>query len=264
VQGAPRVLTDDDGAFVAETGALLARRKIAHVAEAPGRHARLSRLDRYVGTLRGQLRALFASTRGNVWYEHLGALTLAYNTKSHRSLREVPLLKKIGAVAPADVTPRLERAVQAHDLSLAPAVRRRVDALGNKKGDRVRVLLRVRGSLSTKAEISVWNSSVHRVVAREGANLVRLDSAPDGYPQLWPVHELQRLPPGPVLQPRAPKARASVAGVARALGVAQQEMGGVSMRPPKPPTVAGVRGDKFVVPGAAVRKSGRARVAPRR
>jgi hypothetical protein len=176
----------------------------------------------------------------------------------------VPLLKKIGATAPADVTPRLERAVQVHDLALVPAVRRRVDKLGVKKGDRVRVLLRVRGSLDTKAEISVWSASVHRVVAREGANLVRLDSAPDGYPTLWPVHELQRLPPGPVLKPRAAKARASVAGVARALGAAQQEMGGVSMRPPKPPTVPGVRGDKFVVPGAAPRKGTRARVAPRR
>jgi hypothetical protein len=149
------LLTDDDGAFVAETGALLARRGVAHVQESPGRHARLSRLDRYVGTLRGQLRALFASTRGNEWLPHLGALTLSYNTTSHRSLREVPLLKKMGATAPADVTPRLERAVQANDLARVPVVRRRVGKLGISKGDLVRVLLRVRGSLSTKAEISV-------------------------------------------------------------------------------------------------------------
>jgi hypothetical protein len=166
------------------------------------------------------------------------------------------------------VTPRLERAVQAHDLSRVPAVRRRVDKLGVKKGDRVRVLLRVRGSLDAKSEISVWSASVHRVVAREGANLLRLDSAPAGYPTLWPVHEVQRLPPGPVLQPRAAKARASVAGVARALGAAQQELETTLVsrptQPPKPKSAPVARGQALVVAGAEPRRSGRARTAPRR
>ena len=129
------IRSDGGGEFAGEFAALLLARGIQLQKGQPGTHARLGRLDRYHGLLRGQIGQLFAARNSHVWADSLQDLVDNHNTSPSRALNAAGR-----GTSPAEVGPDEEELLRLADLNRAAALRQRVDDLGIEPGTKVRLL----------------------------------------------------------------------------------------------------------------------------
>lgn len=196
-----------------ELAAMLKKRGIPQEFVEAGTHSRMSRLDAFHRTLRFLIGDLMAATNSHVWYPHLEALVENYLSRPNQGLAAA-LGRKI---APADVTPDDEFAIQLADARRAAEVRRRTDASGVGPGSRVRLLVsktRDGRSAFAKGSDANWTSTVYTVKARVGPNSFLVA---DALPPTWPLWALQPVstetpsaaPAGPKIDRRVVAAQAA-------------------------------------------------------
>ena len=92
------IRSDGGPEFAGEFALLLKERGFSHEKGQPGTHARLGRLDRYHGVLRGQLGEIFALRDSHVWADVLQDLVDNHNTSPSRALKAAG-----PGLAPADI-----------------------------------------------------------------------------------------------------------------------------------------------------------------
>ena len=181
------IRSDGGPEFAGEFSALLLKRGIQLEKGQPGTHARLGRLDRYHGVLRGQIGQLFAARNSHVWADVLQDLVDNHNTSPSRALNAAGR-----GSSPADIGPDEEEQLRAYDLSRAAALRRRVDSLGIEPGVKVRLLTSALKNAPkfVKNQEATWTPELYTVLGRAGANTFRID-VPPSENAIWPFHAIQ-------------------------------------------------------------------------
>ena len=120
------IRSDGGGENLGELAALLKRSGITQDIVEATSHARMSRLDAVHRSLRFLIGDLMAATNSHVWYPHLEALLVNYNSRPNQGLAAA-LGRKL---APVDVTPDDENMIRIADLKRARDVRRLTDVSG--------------------------------------------------------------------------------------------------------------------------------------
>ena len=181
------IRSDGGPEFSGEFSALLLKRGIQLEKGQPGTHARLGRLDRYHGVLRGQIGQLFAARNSHVWADTLQDLADNHNTIPSRALNAAGR-----GSAPADIGPDEEELLRAYDLSRAAALRRRVDSLGIEAGVKVRLLTSALKNAPkfVKGQEATWTPELYTVLGRAGSNTFRIE-VPPSENAVWPFHAIQ-------------------------------------------------------------------------
>ena len=136
---------------------------------------------------RKKIGEVFTIRSSHVWVDVLQDLIDNYNASPSRALDPIGR-----GTSPAEVGPDEEDTMRMFDLTLAAALRERVDALNIKIGTQVRLLVSAMKNTPKfrKAQEATWTAVTYGVIARAGVNSFHID-APPGENQLWPAHALQ-------------------------------------------------------------------------
>ena len=186
-----KIRCDGGSEFKGEFSALCEDRGIEIDITEAGTHQRLSRVDRFHGTLRRMIGDLFDKTDSHVWYPHLQDITENYNSRP--SLALVAAGKKL---SPADIGEREEKKLRAADMARAADVRMHIDTKNFPDGTLVRLLHSrtkegSKAAWSKKAHDMTFTREAYPILARAGPNSYLVDT-PTQDPKIWPHWALQR------------------------------------------------------------------------
>ena len=156
-----------------------------------GTHQRLSRVDRFHGTLRRLIGDEFDRTDSHVWFPHLQAITNNYNTRPSRAL-----VAAGQHLSPSEIGVKEEKLLRADDLARADEVRARIDAKQFPPGTLVRLLHSrtkegSKASWAKKANDISFTREAYPIIGRAGPNSYEVDT-PAQEPRTWPHWSLQK------------------------------------------------------------------------